>query len=151
MKENQEIVSELNKLVEINNDRYEGYKKAADETTDSDLKSLFNEYAAQSSKFRSELATEVKKLGGTAVEGTTTSGKFYRAWMDIKTAITGKDRKAVLNSCEYGEDVAKGVYHDVIGENEEFSSDLHNIISHQLDSLTEAHDKIKSLRDAVEA
>lgn len=30
--------------------------------------------------------------------------------MDVKAALTGKDRKAILNSCEYGEDIAKDSY-----------------------------------------
>jgi uncharacterized protein (TIGR02284 family) len=48
----------------------------------------------------------LKRLGGTATEGTTTSGKLFRVWMDIKSAMTGSDRKAIINSCEYGEEAA---------------------------------------------
>ena len=45
--ENKEITSCLNKLIEINNDRVEGYDKASKETDDSDLKSLFSKFSSQ--------------------------------------------------------------------------------------------------------
>jgi uncharacterized protein (TIGR02284 family) len=42
-------------LIVINNDRYEGYKTAAEETKDADLKSLFTEFSLQSKGFSQEL------------------------------------------------------------------------------------------------
>ncbi len=93
----------LGELVIINNDRYEGYNKAAEQTTDADLKSLFTKFSSQSKNFSSDL----RKLIPFSEEApkrdeTTVSGKFYRAWMDVKSALTSKDRKAVLSSCEFG-------------------------------------------------
>lgn len=38
-------------------------------------------------------------MNGGIAEGTLISGKFFRVWMDVKAALTGKDRKAILNSC----------------------------------------------------
>ena len=145
---NQDLANKLNKLVEINNDRIEGYEKAMKETEDSDLKSLFTRFGSQSQKFHAELAREVSKLGEKPVSGTTTSGKFYRAWMDIKSALTGRDRKAILSSCEFGEDVAKDTYKSVMDDNE-LSSDLQGIVRKQYNELLSAHNEIKHLRDAV--
>ena len=56
------------------------------------------------------LATEVAALGDDIEKGTTNSGKIYRAWMDVKAAFTGHDRKAILASCEFGEDAAQAAY-----------------------------------------
>ena len=39
--ETQKTATAVNDLIVINNDRYEGYKTAASETKDSDLKSMF--------------------------------------------------------------------------------------------------------------
>jgi hypothetical protein len=33
---------------------------------------------------------------GTPEEGTRITGKFFRVWMDVKAALTNKDRKAIL-------------------------------------------------------
>src|SRR6188768_3687752 len=109
----EKAIKALNKLIEINNDRIEGYEKAANETNEIDLKTLFNQMASTSMECKAALEKEVLLLGGKPEEGTTTSGKFFRAWMDVKAAISGKDRGAILDSCEYGEDNAKETYEEV--------------------------------------
>jgi uncharacterized protein (TIGR02284 family) len=147
--EKDKIVDALNKLVEINNDRVEGYEKAIDETEDTMLKSLFTRFAAQSRSNRSELEGLVRSHGEDPVEGTTTSGKFYRAWMDIKSALTGKDRKAIIASCEYGEDVAKDTYREVLKDVEELPAAERSIVERQYSEIMEAHNKVKNLRDTV--
>lgn len=108
------MVDALNTLVIINNDRIEGYETARDETEQTDLKSLFYQFGQTSAKCREELVAEITRLGGTPDEGTRTTGKFFRVWMEVKAAFTGNDRKAILNSCEYGEEVAFDTYNDVL-------------------------------------
>jgi uncharacterized protein (TIGR02284 family) len=112
--ENNKIVGLLNTLVEINNDRIEGYKKAADETEQPDLKMLFGNFEQLSINCKSALSLEILKFNGVVKEGTTTEGKFFRLWMDLKAAVTGNDRKAILNSCEYGEEAAQETYSETL-------------------------------------
>src|SRR5436190_4158606 len=95
------IVDCVNDLVQINHDRMEGYQTAAKETKDAELKSLFLRFSSQSAGFAQELSSLVTRYGGKPVEGTRADGKLYRAWMDLKHALSGNDRKAVLSSCEY--------------------------------------------------
>lgn len=147
--ENKKAAEALNKLVEINNDRIEGYDRAAKETEDGDLKVLFTKFSAQSSGFRTELEGFVSLFGETPTEGTTTSGKFYRAWMDIKAALTGKDRKAIISSCEFGEDVAKDTYKDVLHDMDGMPDNVRSVIQKQYAEIKEAHDKIKAMRDTT--
>jgi uncharacterized protein (TIGR02284 family) len=139
-------VSLINDLVIINNDRIDGYEKAAKETDDEQLKSIFTHMADESRQYKNELVKEVVNLGATPAEGTTTSGKVFRAWMDFKAAITGKDRKAIISSCEYGEDAALETYDKVL-ESEDLSSSLRSIVSRQRSGLQASHDKIKLMRD----
>lgn len=148
---NEKLAGLINSLIEINNDRVEGYERAAKETDDSDLKALFSQLASDSRGYRSELSREVTNMGAKPEEGTTTSGKFYRAWMDIKAALTGKDRKAILSSCEYGEDVALETYKDALKSDIEIPAGIRQIITSQKEKLQESHNSIKALRDSVEA
>jgi uncharacterized protein (TIGR02284 family) len=143
---NKETVAELNRLVEINNDRVEGYKTALTETEDSGLKALFKEMADHSFQNRNELADEILKNGGEPTGGTCTSGKVFRAWMDIKAALTKKDRKAILNSCEFGEDAALDVYEEVLQKAKE--QGIRSLILKQKELLQKDHDRIKLLRDS---
>ncbi|HEY3369777.1 MAG TPA: PA2169 family four-helix-bundle protein [Prolixibacteraceae bacterium] len=146
-----EIIDGLNSLIEINNDRIEGYEKASKETDESDLKTLFTSCIRTSEKCRLELIDEVLFLGGTPAEGTKISGKFFRAWMDVKAALSGKDRKTVLDSCEYGEDVAVDTYDKVINDFGDVSlstsSPLKSLLMKQRNLIKADHDRIRSLRD----
>lgn len=148
MNSNERCVEVLNDLVRINNDRIEGYQRAAEETKpeDSDLRSLFQQMAQESRQYKQELATEVAHHGGEVAEGTMASGKIYRAWMDVKAAITGADRKAILSSCEFGEDAAQRAY-KMAAEAEGVPTHVMEVINRQKLELRGAHDKIKALRD----
>ncbi len=148
--ENEKSVNVLNALIQINNDRIEGYETAAKETEDSDLKSLFAHLQSTSQNNLNGLRIEVMRLGGAPEEGTRVTGKFFRVWMDVKAALTGNDRKAILNSCEFGEDKALETYEDTIEDNsEKLSSEQLAMIREQQTHLRADHDKIKDLRDAV--
>ena len=138
----------LNDLIQINNDRVAGYEKAIEElkSEDADLKSLFVKMIGESHKLKMALATEVQVLGEEIEEGTTSSGKIYRAWMDVKAVFTGHDRKTVLNNCEFGEDAAQKAYKMALAE-EGLSSDLRSLITTQKAQLRLSHDEIKRLRD----
>ncbi|TDO21438.1 PA2169 family four-helix-bundle protein [Pedobacter duraquae] len=139
----------LNDLVQINNDRIEGYTKAIEElkAEDGDLKALFVKMIGESHKLKLALATEVEVLGQDVAEGTTNSGKIYRAWMDVKAVFTGHDRKTVLNNCEAGEDAAQKAYKSAL-EEDDLSANLRELITEQKAQLRASHDEIKALRDA---
>ncbi|WP_293892745.1 PA2169 family four-helix-bundle protein [Flavobacterium sp.] len=140
----------LNELITINNDRIEGYQTASDETEEQDLKALFSQFISTSLKCKSELVSEVSQLGGEIAEGTKTSGKFFRAWMDVKAALTGKNRKAILDSCEYGEDVAVDTYEKALKDDlEELTSQQQSMLRAQYSAIKADHDKVKSMRDAL--
>lgn len=148
--ENEKTIEVLNTLITINNDRIEGYDTAAKETDEQDLKTLFAQFSSTSLKCNTELKYEVTKLGGTPAEGTMASGKFFRVWMDVKAALTGKDRKAILNSCEYGEDIAKNTYEKALkNDAENLSAEQQAMIKAQHLLLVADHDQVKSMRDLV--
>lgn len=138
----------LNDLIQINNDRIAGYERAIEELKegDADLKTLFVKMIGESHQHKMALATEVQALGEEAEDGTTTSGKIYRAWMDVKAVFTGNDRKAVLENCEFGEDAAQKAYKMALEE--ELPANLRTLVSDQKAALRQSHDEIKRLRDS---
>src|SRR3954466_8910861 len=58
-----ETISTINGLIETLKDGQEGFRQAADAVKDSQLKSLFNEYSMQRSRFAGELQSEAIGLG----------------------------------------------------------------------------------------
>lgn len=147
---NEKYASALNKLLEINNDRIEGYERAADETEDDNLRAMFLQFCTQSRQYRSQLEILVRELGEEPQEGTTASGKLYRAWMDLKAALAGKDKKAILSSCEYGEDVAKDAYEEFLEDDDvrDIPERIRSIVQNQLMEIKQAHDAVRALRDS---
>jgi uncharacterized protein (TIGR02284 family) len=147
---NEKLIDILNGLIEINNDRVEGYERAAKEIKDThkpEMKALFFEMAEQSRSYKNELTEAVIGLGGEPARDTTASGKLYRVWMDVKAAFSKDDLKAALESCEYGEDVALKAYQEALESEVNWPSNVSALVSGQRQSLRSSHDKIKQYRD----
>ncbi len=144
----------LNDLVLINNDRIAGYEKALEElksrdegaTQDLDLTVLFQRMISESRDNRMALGHEIQVAGGEMAEGTLTSGKLYRVWMDVRAAFSGHDRHSILASCEGGEDAALKAYKSAL-EEEGLPTFLRDMITSQKNIIKKSHDEIKALRD----
>ena len=140
----------LRDLIRINNDRVTGYSKAATQTDDQGLQSLFSQLSQQSRQFASELRSLVTDNDKNVTDETTTAGKIYRTWMDVKATFGGDDRKGVLASCEFGEDAAQKAYREAL-EEDDLTPDVRSTIEQQKATLRQAHDKIKMMRDRAAA
>ena len=151
--EKEKVTGVLNDLIRINNDRISGYEKGIEELKpeDADLTVLFRRYIQESRKYADELAHEVQRLGGDPADGTTNSGKIYRVWMDLKAVVTGKDRKTVLENCEFGEDAAQKAYDMALNSDTDFEPTLRDLIVRQKAELKVGHDEVKRLRDMHKA
>ncbi len=149
--ENTTTIDALNSLIVINNDRIEGYKTAEAEAKETDLKMLFSDLMETSVQNRKELVAEVTRIGGTPDEGTRVTGKFFRVWMDVKALLTGNDRKAILESCEYGENVALETYKDVmIQDHQETNPIEQNLLNKHYALLKTDYEKVQTLIHAIE-
>lgn len=146
---NEKTSEVLNDLITINNDRIEGYNRAEKETDDkdADLQALFRQMAAESRSYVTDLSKYVAAAGDEPTDDTKLSGKIYRAWMDVKATFTGKDRKAILASCEFGEDAAQKAYDSALSADAELPTEIRQLIMDQKTSLKKSHDRIKALRD----
>jgi uncharacterized protein (TIGR02284 family) len=145
----EEIISNLNDLVEINNDRIRGYEKAIEsvDPTDVDLIRVFSKMITHSRSHIQELSRHVLTLGGDVADGSTASGKLFRTWMDIKSAFTTDERTSALELCESGEDAAQKAYKEALKNEEGLTMETIALLQSQKTSLLADHDEIKALRD----
>ncbi|MDQ2719175.1 MAG: PA2169 family four-helix-bundle protein [Bacteroidota bacterium] len=151
---NDKLVDVLNDLVQINNDRIEGYQKAIEDTksSESDYDSLFNQMITQSSKYKRELINEINSRGGNAErDSTTNSGKIYRMWMDVKSTFAGKTGKSALELSEFGEDAAQKAYDEALKSSVDMPAQTRELLVTQKDELKHSHDLIKAHRDMEKA
>jgi uncharacterized protein (TIGR02284 family) len=152
MKPNDQTIGILNDLIKINNDRVEGYEKAIkDAAGNPDLVTTFSGYSTQSRRYSSELRRIVTSLGGEPSESTTVSGKVYRIWMDLRSAVSSSERSSALDLSEYGEDAAQKAYREALKDAAGMPADILATITTQKAELKEAHDIIKRLRDQQHA
>ncbi len=133
MTNNESTIETLNDLIQINNDRIEGYDKAIEnlQTDDHDLKTLFATLKENSTENVHELTSSVNQLGGEPITDTTLLGKVYRGWMDLKSAITGHGRDAVITDCKGGEKAAQVSYENALNDTDELSSEAEAMIRKQ--------------------
>ena len=149
--ENQEKTVEiLNDLIQINNDRADGFDKAAKGLNDGnvDLKAVFEKFSSGSRKNVTELAGLVGKQGENPDTGNTILGSLHRAWIDIKATFGGSDRHSILEECERGEDAIKKAYADALQENN-LSGEVRELLLSQQKEINTSHDVIKGLRNAT--
>ena len=137
----------LNELVETLKDGQKGYADAMTDVEDPNLKETFKKYAAQRAEYVTEIEDQMFKLNLKPEEGSSVTGTVHRAWIDLKSALTSKDNKAVLIECERGEDYAKKTYQTAL-KAQDLPSNLKSVIEKQYQGVAEAHDAIKSLRDS---
>ncbi|HYF68030.1 MAG TPA: PA2169 family four-helix-bundle protein [Ohtaekwangia sp.] len=150
MEKNEEIIDVLNDLIQINNDRVTGYERAASEIQNSEyaeITSLFFKMTEDSRTYKNDLIDAVISLGGEPATDTTMSGKIYRMWMDLKVSFSGNDLRAVLESCEFGEDAALRAYQDALQTELSWPQDLLTLVSNQRQEIRTSHDRIKRYRD----
>jgi uncharacterized protein (TIGR02284 family) len=147
MAQQKEIISTVNGLIETLKDGQEGFRQASEAVKNSELKSLFNEYSVQRSKFAGELQNQVRQLGESEPEtSSSVAGTMHRAWINLKAAITTKNDHAILAECERGEDSAVKEYEKAMEE--ELSSPLRETVSRQYVEVKLAHDRVRNLRDS---
>lgn len=142
-------ISTLNNLIQTNKDGENGYNEAAQGVNSTDLKDLFMRYSQQRSQFAGELQNEVTKLGGSPETSGSLAASLHRGWIDIKSAVTGRDEASILNECERGDDVAVESYQNALKE--ALPSDVNSVIERQYMQIKEAHDRIKGLRNMTNA
>lgn len=106
----------LDELLYFVNDRIEGYQRAVDESEDAQLRGYYKQLASQSRQFATDLNGYLTREGGEREEATTLKGKLYRAWMDAKAAVTGRDEKTILGSNIYGEEWALKAYEQALAD-----------------------------------
>src|SRR3954449_3144522 len=107
MSQQKEIISTLNNLIETLKDGQEGFKQSASGVDDAQLKTMFDTLSLQRSRFAGELQNEIVTLGEPDPEdSSSTTGAMHRAWINVKSAVTNRDRHAILAEAERGEDTA---------------------------------------------
>ena len=143
--QNDNAISTLNNLIETCKDGENGFRTAAEGLKSPQIKTKFLEYARQRADMVRELQGAVRALGGDPETTGSVTASMHRGWMDIKSAILGKDDHAILAEAERGEDVAVAAYQSALTES--LPAATQTIVQQQAARVREAHDTVRDLRD----
>ncbi len=150
---NKESIDLLNDLIETSKDGQKGFETSAEDLKNPELKRFFQAHAADCGTAVRELQAEVRALGGDPETSSSVSGTLHRAWVDLKSMVTGKSDEAILNEVERGEDHALKAYREALVKAQEkaLPHNVTSLIQKQLEGTQRNHDQVKALRDQVRA
>lgn len=100
----------LNTLIATLLDSVEGYQKAGEDVDNTQFRELFYNRARERQRVATKLQAAVAQLGGKPGDESSVMGSIHLAFVDLKSAVTGKDNRANVNEIERGEDYLKGKF-----------------------------------------
>jgi uncharacterized protein (TIGR02284 family) len=144
-----EIISTLNDLIETSRDGEQGFSLAAKDTKEPELSALFSEGAQSCRIAVEELQNEVRRLGASPEQSGSAAGAAHRGWVNLKSAVTGRDPKAILEECERGEDFAKERYAEALKHN--LPEPVRSLVERQYQGVVANHNRVRDMRERYRA
>jgi uncharacterized protein (TIGR02284 family) len=148
--ENKDQITTLNTLTATLIDSVNGYRDAAEDSESGRFQQMFRERADERSQLAEELRDEVRRLGGNPEDDGSFMGKTHQRFMDLKSAIMGRDEKAVINEVERGEDYLKEKFETAI-ESGDLAGEARQCVERVYQSIRAGHDQISQLKHGMEA
>lgn len=96
-------------------DSEQGYRHAALDASDGDLRQQFEQLANERSSMAAELDRVLREHGAEPAwrEGALT-GAAHRMWLDLRTALSRNERQAILDEVARGESAAEDSYDNAL-------------------------------------
>jgi uncharacterized protein (TIGR02284 family) len=145
----EETIQHLNDLTETCKDGELGYRTAAHDAGNTELESVFNDYSKQRGQFARALQAEVERLGGKPVDSGTSTATLFRGWINLKSALSGRDGGAIIAACESGEEVAVGAF--ALVANLDLTGQTRSLVERQARQINEAHAHMLRLKTETNA
>jgi uncharacterized protein (TIGR02284 family) len=144
--DNEHVIATLNHLIETCKDGQQGFQTAADGVKNSELKMLFHRYSQQRGRFVAELQQEVSRHGGDPAQSGSVAASLHHGWVNIVSAVTGRDESAIIEEALRGEDSALKAYSEALRG--ELPADIRPLVERHADEIRQAHDHIHALERA---
>ncbi len=142
-------IEQLNRLIEATIDNAKGYHDAKAAAASSQVSTLFRERAAKRREVVLRLQTEVRRLGGRAVEDGTVIAAAQRWFTHVKNSIAGSDA-AIIAKVQSGEDQVEGAYAAALQDGL-ISVDVRTLITSAYGTIKADHDQVRDMRQDPQA
>ena len=143
-------ISILNGLIATTIDSVDGYRTSAQDVENPRYAELFTARASERSSVAEQLRAEVKRLGGNPEDDGTILAAGHRAFVNLKSAVTGRDDKAIVNEVERGEDHIKAKFESAL-KDDGLSPQCRTLVETCFGSVKAGHDEMSNLKHSLEA
>lgn len=142
-------VKTLNSLIETTLDSADGYAEAAKDAKSDALIALFRDRSQERRQVATLLQQRVRELGGEPEEEGTVLASAHRMFVNLRTSLTSKDNKAVVEEVERGEDHIKSKFENAM-KDKDVSPDTLRVISDAYTSVRNGHDQMRDIKKGFE-
>lgn len=144
-----EIISVLNDLIEVCKDGEKGFTACLEDASDRhfELKAMLAERQLAYAQAATELQDLVRFFGSDPEDSGSMTGALHRSWVNVRTAIVGKDDEIVLAECHHGEDSAVRAFRKVLAY--DLPIDIRIMVERQLQNAIDSIALIKTLQDEI--
>jgi uncharacterized protein (TIGR02284 family) len=87
----------------------------------------------------------VRRLGGDPETTGSVAATLHRGWIDLKSAVTGRDDAAIITECERGEQLAVKNYEDALEQ--ELPPETRAIVERQYRGTVQNLERVRALGD----
>jgi uncharacterized protein (TIGR02284 family) len=139
-------ISVLNGLIETTIDSVDGYRRSAQEATNSRFSSAFLERANEREQVVSKLRERVRALGGNPEDDGSVLAAAHRAFMSLRDKVTGADDEAVIAEVDHGESYLNGKWETAL-EDDGLSAETRSLVQQCYGSVREGRDTFRRLHE----
>nr|WP_295373183.1 PA2169 family four-helix-bundle protein [uncultured Sphingosinicella sp.] len=139
-------ISVLNSLIETTIDSVDGYRRSAQEATNSRFSAAFLERASEREQIVSKLRDEVRRLGGNPEDDGSVLAAAHRAFLSLRDKVTGSDDAAVIAEVDHGESYLNGKWETALRD-DQLSQETRSLIQQSYDSVREGRDTFRRLHE----
>src|SRR5262249_13058497 len=141
---NSGLIDALRKAGAIARDGEEGYRRAAEDIDDWQLRSTLLELA----RGRGEQADEIERLlqayGQSLPKGGTAVGALHRTFLDLKSATMGNNGRAIFDELVRGESHAESVYDEALRS--DLPTNVRQVLQRQHESVRQSRNRMRRMQ-----
>lgn len=144
--DNTKTVATLNDLLNITNDRIQGFSKVEEKVWQGypHLRNNYDQMVQESQTMKADLIGLITERGGEADNTSTTAGALHRAWIDVKNSLTGDNAESTLENVVFGEQAAIDSYEKAL-QSENLCPQSTTVVQNQLQQLKSSFNKFERL------
>jgi uncharacterized protein (TIGR02284 family) len=143
-------VSVLNSLIETTIDSVDGYRRSAQEATNSRFSAEFLQRASEREEVVSQLRQRVRELGGDTQDDGSLLAAAHRAFLTLRDKVTGSDDDAVIAEVDRGESYLNGKWEAALSD-DGLSTESRALVQQLYTSVRSGHERWERAHDDTAA